>query len=177
MFVFFSWNGDALVGLPWSKKITLKIRQLLKKISLPPNSSLWFRSVSSSFIPHPGFLDLKISRQLISSFSRPRLGHTLLSNHHFLLSLNSSPLCPVCCSDVLCELPYILFYRPSFRSHRVILFQPLSFLGYSSPDISLLLKYLSLSIISILIFFIYNAGLLFDCYYISLMFFFLVSLF
>lgn len=80
-----------------------------------------------SIASRPWFSGVKVPGRLISFFSRLRLGHNLLLNHCFHLSLNSSPSCTLCQSAVICDLsPHIIFHCPSLRLRKKTFSYPVS---------------------------------------------------
>jgi len=128
--------------------------------SLPPNYAAWHRHIVSSIPKHPWFKDLEISRHLIVSYTRLRIGHSLLPHHSSKLNLNSSPLCTLHHDESICDFDHILFNCPSLLTSRQLLFSFLSSLGYISPDSNLLLNSRFTPIIRSLIQFIHTAGFL-----------------
>lgn len=91
--------------------------------NLAPNYASWYKNISPSIPSQPWFHNLKLNRNIITSFSRLRLGHTLLPSHSYKLSLNDSPLCMLHVHDpTICDISHILFHCPSLAPQRNILF-------------------------------------------------------
>lgn len=77
--------------------------------SLPSNYASWYRNISPSIPHNPRFLNLNLSKKIISSFSHLRLGHTLLPSHSYKLSLKDSPLCTLHATESNYDISHILF--------------------------------------------------------------------
>ncbi|KAL4103296.1 hypothetical protein QTP88_018673 [Uroleucon formosanum] len=91
--IYFSpYKTPASDLLPFHRKLLRNAWQT-KWDSLPPNHAAWHRQIVTSIPKHPWFKDLEISRHLIVSYTRLRIGHSLLPHHSSKLNLNSSPLC------------------------------------------------------------------------------------
>jgi len=131
-----------------------------KWASFPPNYAYWHRNLCPTIPLNPWFRGLNISRHLIVAFTRLRIGHNLLPNHSFRLSLNSSPFCTLHHTDAVCDLNHLLFHCPSLHSSRLLLFSLSAALGYTRPDTKLLLNTRSPILINAITNFIISAGFL-----------------
>jgi len=149
----------ALDLLPFLRKL-LHNSWESKWSSLPSNYASWHRSICPSIPLHPWFLGLEIPKFYINSFSRLRIGHSLLPHHSYHLSLNSSPLCPLHLEEAFCDFNHIIFNCPSLLSDRHRLFSRLSSLGFLPSNAFLILNSRSPSFIQLIINFILNAGFL-----------------
>lgn len=129
-------------------RTTIKKAWLSTWRSLPANFSLWHRSISLQILPYPRFKNLP--RCTIIKFIRLRLRYNLLLTHSYRLSLYSSPFCTLHFNEVNCDICYILFHFSFLMQKQIIFFSYRSFLGYSFPDIKLLLNYRSHSVITLL---------------------------
>lgn len=87
----------------------------------PSNFATWYNSISFTIPIRPWFYNLKLCRKTIFSFSRIRIGHTLLSSHSYYLLLNNSPLCILHIAEAICDFPHIFLYCPSIIALREIL--------------------------------------------------------
>jgi hypothetical protein len=91
--------------------------------NLAPNYAPWYKNISPSIPSHPWFHNLKLNRNMITSFSRLRFGHTLLPSHSYKLSLNDSPLCMLHAHDpMICDISHILYHCPLLVPQRNSLF-------------------------------------------------------
>ncbi|KAL4156135.1 hypothetical protein QTP88_000170 [Uroleucon formosanum] len=158
--IYFSpYKTPASDLLPFHRKLLRNAWQT-KWDSLPPNHAAWHRQIVTSIPKHPWFKDLEISRHLIVSYTRLRIGHSLLPHHSSKLNLNSSPLCTLHHNESICNFEHIIFDCPSLFNNRQLLFSYLSSFGYISPDSNLLLNSRVIPIIRSLIQFFHTAGFL-----------------
>lgn len=126
-------------------------------VFFPPNYAYWHRNIIPTIPSRSWFRSLKIPRHLIVTFIRLRIGHFLLSNHSFRLSLNYSPLCTLHSEEAIFYLNHILFYCPSLLSSRRLLFSLFTTQGYLCPNSYLILNSRSPIIINAIVKFIVNA--------------------
>lgn len=84
-----------------------------KWISCLPSNDSWHRSIYLPIYFWPSFWDFDLFRFQIVTFTRLRLGNDILLNYSYHISINSSPLCTLHTTKVLCDLHHILFDYPS----------------------------------------------------------------
>lgn len=109
--------------IPWTDfcsilKTNNALMWLNQWTNLPPNYSTWYRNISPTIPSQPWFHNMKLNRKTICSFSRLRLGHTLLPSHSFKLTLCDSPFCTLHISEAICDIPHILFQCPILIAER-----------------------------------------------------------
>lgn len=140
---FFPFKIPAFDFLLIHRKLSRSARQC-KWSSVLLNYASQHRPINPTNHIYPKFLRLDILLCRIIAFTRFRTGHSLLPHHSFHLVFNSFPFCILHFERAFCDFNHIIFNCPTLFPSELLLFSFLLSVIYSSPNLLLYSRSVSL---------------------------------